>query len=1804
MAPADGAAESAAAGGAAETTTVAYPAIAWERDPLDDARRHGLLPDKNVLVLCLLSADNPLRRMCSRIVISPAFNNLVLILILSNSVLMAVTFWRPEVAALHGSAACPIEAAFTSLFAVEMLIKVIALGVVGHSRAYLTSTWNVVDGIIVVGSLAQLGLGCDASGGSISILRSLRVLRPLRSMARVRGMRIILRSLFAALPALTDNTILIAFLILIFAVLGVQLFRGDLHRRCYAISLEGTGYEDSPEYNYSTPLLLEAIDTRCGGSVSCTDSDLSPLRPGQVECAVHLDAFEHGPLSWDNTGLAVLLVFKLFTGDDWPEDMFMLQNASGAHVWVFFFMTFMVGVLFATNLFLAVLIDQYLQAKLRGEWIVGARVVHEARGTGTVRSVDDTLLIHYDSGEVKSYPLDTPKVRELTDEELAAAAQDQPLGSPSTSPMQQQLRSDRASRGDPGRAAAASAAILDLAAAADCEQEREMEMVEKSQPAASAGRRSSPLVPDEPPPEARGVLRSTGCLVQHPHFDTVILGVTFINVLALAVDHHNIDTTFADVLAVINLVCTVIFACEILLKVLTLGVRNTFRDGFNCLDAILVAISVPDLVSASSSKFTAFRALKALKIVGKWPSLYRLVRVVIGSLSEGGYISLLMLLEIFIFSILGMQLFEGRMPPEERRHFDTLWEAALSCFVIISGDAWAAVMKEGMSASSDLACIYFLLLFLIGNFVIVNVFTAVILGGLGDLGEESDAGDGGAFEHSLTLVRQSTDSSFGVELVNGLTKDGAVVICSAVAAGGAADRAGLSAGTILVSIARKPPASAEAAMGTLADTPTVEVPLVVRAPDPSEPPPIQLVMETDWASEGAAAEEAEPWAAREPTGPCEVEHKGASPCRRRWQGFVTSRPFDAFVVLCLILNTAFLALENSRASQTLRNTLDTGDLVFTLVFGVEMLLKMGAYGVWGSRDSPGYLRDHWNKLDCFVVLTSVAGLFYDQLSVLRSLRTLRLMVRVNSMRVLVMALLNSLPAVSQGIVLCAFLFLVFAIFGVQLFKGVFYACTDEDVYTEAACWGPYNVSQPAVLGPAQSSVRQRQWARFNDNFDHLWASLQVLTIVAIGEGWSNIMYSAMDTTGVGSGPRRNATPEAAVFFVLFHVIGSFFALNLIIGILIDSFIQEREHIVSAGLSELPWRQRQRIAEYLNAERAMRRMVLCWKPQCPEAPQVRRWLFRAVHHPLCDWFITICILLNGAVFATVHYGQEQGLSDTQEILNYVFTMIFIAEAVFKLLALGPMYFRFNWNRFDFAIVLISVLALAVPEVRGVSAVRVLRLARLFRLVAKAKGLQKLFNVIFQLDNILYFGSVGVLLAAVFFVFACIGQSLFGKLKRPVGGIDHNMNLETVPNAMLTLFTISTTEGWLDVRDGLTNTDDCGTAEDGEYGQCGSPYAVVYLYLFMICGYVICLNAFSAVVCELHGDQNEEELYAAALRTLSRVRDRWQAIFGPRRSVPCAALVEALYAHAVPEPSDAAEEVLIETSVDALPLLPPELRCDADHVAQRRARKAVMVFNTGDGFPRRRATSAVSLGADDENSGCDSSDGEQDRVPQVEQSVRVPGQPTTVDVLRFLRSVRIRIHSLHRQGAGRSVVHFRDLAFALSRKMFGSTTRRGHPPLAGLRPGDMDMMRALRLARPNTPHDPLPHEVTLLHWFVAQRLSVLWVARQQSRAQTRRRSLQQMLPVAISDGGKRVSTGGACGGRAPGQLPPQPPQPPPEPAVEDDSGEQGSAQRRSQTPSTAEEIPLPEHPPISPRTGTGARRRRTPPDNEHPERWAGS
>ena len=125
---------------------------------------------------------------------------------------------------------------------------------------------------------------------------------------------------------------------------------------------------------------------------------------------------------------------------------------------------------------------------------------------------------------------------------------------------------------------------------------------------------------------------------------------------------------------------------------------------------------------------------------------------------------------------------------------------------------------------------------------------------------------------------------------------------------------------------------------------------------------------------------------------------------------------------------------------------------------------------------------------------------------------------------------------------------------------------------------------------------------------------------------------------------------------------------------------------------------------------------------PESP-FRQKVYNLVRLDCFDFFITTVIVLNTITMCMDYYGASEDYLFALDICNLVFVAIFTLEAVLKLIGLGPKYyFYIDWNKFDFAVVVLSLVSLTGSDSFNLTALRIIRVARLLRMIKSSKELQ--------------------------------------------------------------------------------------------------------------------------------------------------------------------------------------------------------------------------------------------------------------------------------------------------------------------------------------------------------------------------------------------------------------------------------------------------------------------------------------------------
>ncbi|XP_044194704.1 voltage-dependent T-type calcium channel subunit alpha-1G isoform X4 [Thunnus albacares] len=578
---------------------------------------------------------------------------------------------------------------------------------------------------------------------------------------------------------------------------------------------------------------------------------------------------------------------------------------------------------------------------------------------------------------------------------------------------------------------------------------------------------------------------------------------------------------------------------------------------------------------------------------------------------------------------------------------------------------------------------------------------------------------------------------------------------------------------------------------------------------------------------------------------------------------ITHKMFDHVVLVIIFLNCITIAMERPRIdpSSAERIFLTLSNYIFTAIFVAEMTIKIVALG-WCFGEK-AYLRSSWNILDGMLVMISVIDILVSLISnsgtkilgmlrvlrLLRTLRPLRVISRAPGLKLVVETLMSSLKPIGNIVVICCAFFIIFGILGVQLFKGKFFVCHGEDVRN--------------ITNKSDCLQANYKWVRHKYNFDNLGQALMSLFVLASKDGWVDIMYDGLDAVGVDQQPIMNYNPWMLLYFISFLLIVAFFVLNMFVGVVVENFHKCRRH---QEAEEAKRREEKRLKRLEKKRRKAQS-----KPYYSDYSPTRLLIHKMCTSHYLDLFITIVIGLNVITMSMEHYQQPKELDEALKICNYIFTLIFVLESVFKLVAFGfRRFFKDKWNQLDLAIVLLSIMGITLEEIEVnaslpinptiIRIMRVLRIARVLKLLKMAVGMRALLDTVMQaLPQV---GNLGLLFMLLFFIFAALGVELFGDLicdeRHPCEGLGRYATFKNFGMAFLLLFRVSTGDNWNGImKDTLR---DCAHDTSTCYNTVVSP---IYFVSFVLTAQFVLVNVVIAVLMKHLEESNKEAKEEAEL-----------------------------------------------------------------------------------------------------------------------------------------------------------------------------------------------------------------------------------------------------------------------------------------------------------------------------------------------------
>ncbi|XP_061579555.1 sodium channel, voltage-gated, type I-like, alpha [Cololabis saira] len=229
-------------------------------------------------------------------------------------------------------------------------------------------------------------------------------------------------------------------------------------------------------------------------------------------------------------------------------------------------------------------------------------------------------------------------------------------------------------------------------------------------------------------------------IVMDPFTDLTITICIVLNTLFMAMEHYPMEPWFSDMLTVGNVVFTGIFTAEMALKIIALDPYYYFQEGWNIFDGIIVTLSLVELSLKDvrgMSVLRSFRLLRVFKLAKSWPTLNTLIKIIGNSVGALGNLTLVLAIIVFIFAVVGMQLF-GKKYEEcvckisadcelPRWHMKDFFHSFLIVFRVLCGE-WIETMWDCMQVAGTTKClILYMMVMVIGNLVVLNLFLALLL---------------------------------------------------------------------------------------------------------------------------------------------------------------------------------------------------------------------------------------------------------------------------------------------------------------------------------------------------------------------------------------------------------------------------------------------------------------------------------------------------------------------------------------------------------------------------------------------------------------------------------------------------------------------------------------------------------------------------------------------------------------------------------------------------------------------------------------------------------------------------------------------------------------------------------------------------------------------------------------------------------------------------------------------------------------------------------------------------------------------
>ena len=618
---------------------------------------------------------------------------------------------------------------------------------------------------------------------------------------------------------------------------------------------------------------------------------------------------------------------------------------------------------------------------------------------------------------------------------------------------------------------------------------------------------------------------------------------------------------------------------------------------------------------------------------------------------------------------------------------------------------------------------------------------------------------------------------------------------------------------------------------------------------------------------------------------------GIPPNKYAWYTFsgLIYAAIVAMVVLACVTTPLYQKEYFDKNNKTSLDSVDWfvwADLAFAVVFSFEALIKVIADGFLWTPNA--YFRSTWGIIDAIVLITlwinvitliTKDGAVSRAVGAFKALRALRLLNVSDSARETFHSLLIiGGPKIISAAFVSISLLIPFAVYGVNLFNGKLISCNDGSgsVVSLSDCFGEYNGTpfnnEWAMLAPRATSNPYF-------NFDDFGSSLFILFQIVSQEGWVDVSFAVQAITGKGLQPQGSPPFSGqgnALFFIVFNLLATVFVLTLFISVFMRNYTEQ------TGVAFLTAEQR----SWLELRKLLRQISPSRSSYDETKNKWKIWCHKRAIEKRGKWYVAITsvLVLHLILLLAEFYSEPLWWTRTRDIMFLIFTFIYIANIVVRIVGLGWNRFRkSSWDVFSLVAVM-GTLVTSVMFLINTSYDTYNQLHKFFLvaivllLIPRNDALDQLFKTAAASLT-----TIGSLLATwlVFFLVFAIALTQTFSLTRFGDGEDANINLRTVPNALILLFRFSCGEGWNQVMEDFAKIQPPFCVEGPTFfdSDCGgTAWARVLFVAWNIISMYLFVNLFVSLIYESFSYvyQRTSGLAVVDRDEIRRFKEAWRSV----------------------------------------------------------------------------------------------------------------------------------------------------------------------------------------------------------------------------------------------------------------------------------------------------------------------------------------